>query len=266
MDISTAPLLRAALFTDDDRDRLLLVAHHLVVDVVSWRVILEDLDTLIRQVRLGQETALPAKTSSWQQWADRLRQESDSTTTVEELPYWSEQSAPVRALPADGPTGHNTIGGSSVYEAVLGTEQGRALLQEVPAAFNTRINDALLTAVACAVGAWTRDSHVRIDLEGHGREDLFDDIDLSRTVGWFTTISPVRLPVPSSTDLAEGLKQTKELLRRRPRQGIGYGLLAHGPDRASTELGSPAQISFNYLGQFDATTAGGFATFSGKAG
>ncbi|KOX07152.1 condensation domain-containing protein, partial [Nocardiopsis sp. NRRL B-16309] len=138
-------------------------------------------------------------------------------------------------------------------------------LQDLPAVFNTQVNDALLTAVASAIGHWTGDDHVRIDLEGHGREDLFDDIDLSRTVGWFTTISPVRLPVARPDDLVEGLKSTKELLRRRPRQGIGYGLLAHGagPDRA-LEPETAAQVSFNYLGQFDAS--GGFAAHSGKAG
>ncbi|KOX07128.1 condensation domain-containing protein, partial [Nocardiopsis sp. NRRL B-16309] len=137
-------------------------------------------------------------------------------------------------------------------------------LQDLPAVFNTQVNDALLTAVASAIGHWTGDDHVRIDLEGHGREDLFDDIDLSRTVGWFTTISPVRLPVPSPDRLTEGLQRTKELLRTRPRQGIGYSLLAHNPDRADDGFGPAAQISFNYLGQFDAS--GGFAAHSGKAG
>ncbi|WP_455430054.1 amino acid adenylation domain-containing protein [Nocardiopsis sinuspersici] len=274
MDVSAAPLFRSVLFTGvsdsnetaGHKNRLLLVAHHLVVDVVSWRVLLEDLDTVTRQLRQGQEPALPTKTSSWQQWAHRLHEESRSTATAQELPYWSEQSAPAGALPTDGPTEHNTIGRSRVHEAVLSADQARALLQDVPAAFNTQVNDALLTAVASAIGAWTRDDHVRIDLEGHGREDLFDDIDVSRTVGWFTTISPVRLPVPDADQLGEGLKRTKELLRGRPRQGIGYGLLAHGPDRGGAELGPVAQVSFNYLGQFDATASGGFAAHSGKAG
>ncbi|WP_227015435.1 MULTISPECIES: condensation domain-containing protein, partial [Nocardiopsis] len=282
MDVSASPLLRAALFTglpDSDGvgagggDRLLLVAHHLVVDVVSWRVLSEDLDTLVEQVRGGREFALPAKTSSWRQWAERLRREGSSADTSRESDYWREQTAPVRALPLDGPVEGNTIGRSRVHEAVLSADQARALLQDVPAAFNTQVNDALLTAVASAVGAWTGDGHVRVDLEGHGREDLFDDIDVSRTVGWFTTISPVRLPVPDADQLAEGLKRTKELLRGRPRQGIGYGLLAYGLDHEGAETGSAgaepeasAQVSFNYLGQFDGTAAGGFAAHSGKAG
>ncbi|KOX07087.1 condensation domain-containing protein, partial [Nocardiopsis sp. NRRL B-16309] len=136
-------------------NRLLLVAHHLVVDVVSWRIILEDLDTLAQQLRDGQEPALPAKTSSWQQWADRLHEESRGTDTLREHTYWARQSAPTTTLPADGPTHPNTIGHSRVHEAVLDAEHARALLQDLPAVFNTQVNDALLTAVASAIGHWT---------------------------------------------------------------------------------------------------------------
>ncbi|MEO3776708.1 amino acid adenylation domain-containing protein [Micromonospora sp. B11E3] len=255
LDLSEAPLFRPVLFTGlkDGRNRLLLAVHHLVVDVVSWRVILEDLAALSEQVRQGQELALPAKSSSWQQWAGRLRQEASSETTLGELPFWLEQVEPTQPLPLDGSDGDDTLGRSRVCEVSLGREETHALLQDVPAAFNTRINDVLLTAVAAALGSWTQGSHVRVDLEGHGREDLFDDIDLSRTVGWFTTISPVRLPVPSAADPVEGLKEIKELLRRRPRQGIGYGLLLNSQSDAAAPLqqAPAAQVSFNHLGAFD---------------
>ncbi|GAA2709872.1 non-ribosomal peptide synthetase [Micromonospora olivasterospora] len=254
--LAEAPLFRAVLFTGlkDGRHRLLLAVHHLVVDVVSWRVLLEDLAALSEQVRQGQELALPAKSSSWQQWAARLRQEASSDTTLAEVPYWLEQVEPTEPLPLDDdPDRDGALGGSRACEVSLGREETRALLQDVPAAFNTRINDVLLTAVAAALGSWTRGTHVRVDLEGHGREDLFGDIDLSRTVGWFTTISPVRLPVPSATAPAEGLKEIKELLRRRPRQGIGYGLLVNSQSDAAAQLrrAPAAQVSFNHLGAFD---------------
>ncbi|MFF2409359.1 amino acid adenylation domain-containing protein, partial [Streptomyces sp. NPDC058092] len=271
MRLAEAPLFRAVLFTGQENQphRLLLVAHHLVVDVVSWRVILEDFEALTGQVRRGQELVLPAKSSSWQQWAARLVREARSVGTAGELRFWEEQAeASVRGLPMDGPGDDNTMAGSRVFGTVLGAEETRALLRDVPAVFGTRVNDVLLTGVASAVGAWAGDGHVRVDVEGHGREDLFDDTDVSRTTGWFTTISPLRLPVPSPGGLGEGLKQIKELLRARPRQGIGYGLLAHGPSAADTALGSTttAQISFNYLGQFDASFAGSFATSMGMAG
>ncbi|MEO3754694.1 amino acid adenylation domain-containing protein [Streptomyces sp. B6B3] len=301
LDLTSSPLLRAALFTgareqtsagpedhkfsgsEDQRStgsedhkfsgpgghthRLLLVAHHLVVDVVSWRVLLEDLGTLVAQLRRGEDLALPPKSSSWQEWAARLRQEAHGSTTTDELAYWQEQTEPaVNPLPTDGPDQDNTIGRSRAYEAVLTAEETRALLQDVPAAFGTRVNDVLLTAVAAAVGTWTDNSHIRVDLEGHGREDLFDDLDVSRTTGWFTTISPLRLPVPSPTGLGEGLKRIKELLRQRPRHGIGYGLLAHGAADTGLSAAAPAQLSFNYLGRFDGSLAGSFAASSGRAG
>ncbi|MDX2971767.1 non-ribosomal peptide synthetase [Kribbella solani] len=235
LELADAPLVRAVLFTGE-QSKLLLVVHHLVVDVVSWRIIVEDLHTLLR------DEPLPPKTTSWPQWGSRLGQ----AVVPGELAYWKEQATPTRPIPLDRPADDNSIGHSSVYEAVLGVDETDALLHDVPATFNTQINDVLLTAVAAAIGAWTHDGHVRIDLEGHGREDLFADVDVTRTVGWFTTISPVRLPVPS--DLTQGLKQIKELLHDRPRRGIGYGLLAYGTD---FDREAPAQISFNHLGQFE---------------
>ncbi|MET8324608.1 condensation domain-containing protein [Micromonospora sp. NPDC005189] len=159
-----------------------------------------------------------------------------------ELPYWLEQVGPTRPLPVDLPGMVNTVGGSRRHQSVLGADDTRALLQELPAVFQSRVNDALLTALSTALGAWTGGSHVRIDLEGHGREDLHPDLDLTRTVGWFTTISPLRLPAPTGRP-ADHLRTVKEYLRRRPRNGIGYGLLAPEADAAP--------ISFNHLGTFD---------------
>ncbi|MFR9677014.1 condensation domain-containing protein, partial [Streptomyces sp. TR06-5] len=231
--------------------RLLLVVHHLVVDVVSWRVVLEDLDALVGQVSRGEELVLPPKSSAWQQWAGRLREEASGEETLGELAYWREQVRPAGEVPLDGSgEGGNTVAGSRVYEAVLGEEEVRGLLRDLPAAFRTRVNDVLLTAVASAVGEWTGSDRVRVDLEGHGREELFGDVDVSRTAGWFTTISPLRLPVPEVSALGEGLKRVKEMLRERPRHGIGFGLLAHGPVETELTGSAPAQISFNYLGQF----------------
>ncbi|WCN79542.1 non-ribosomal peptide synthetase [Micromonospora sp. LH3U1] len=237
-DLTRAPLFKAVLITglDDGPDRLLLVAHHLVIDVVSWRILLEDLTAL------ATGASLAAKTTSWQHWARHLRAEADSETTRSELPYWVEQVAPTAPLPVDLDGASNTVGGSRTHHSTLGGEDTRALLHDLPAIFQTRINDALLAALTTALTAWTGGSHVRIDLEGHGREDLHPDIDLTRTIGWFTTISPLRLPAPAGTP-ADHLKSVKEHLHRRPRNGIGYGLLALA--------GDAAQISFNHLGTFD---------------
>ncbi|WP_037800279.1 condensation domain-containing protein, partial [Streptomyces sp. NRRL F-5635] len=141
LDLSRSPLLRAVLFTglEDGGRKLLLVAHHLVVDVVSWRVILEDLETLCGQVQRGEDLVLPQKTSSWRQWAARLAEEAGSERTAAELPYWEGQSTPSRALPLDGTGDRNTVGGGRVVEVVLGEAETRALLRDVPSVFGTRV-------------------------------------------------------------------------------------------------------------------------------
>jgi non-ribosomal peptide synthase protein (TIGR01720 family) len=141
----------------------------------------------------------------------------------------------------------------------LDEEETRALLQDVPAAYGTEINDVLLTALAQSLERWTGAPELLVDLEGHGREDLFDDVDLSRTVGWFTTIYPVRLDLRALYGPGEALKAVKEQLRRIPRRGIGYGLLRYlsTGEAVQTRLGAlpRPEISFNYLGQFDAMMA-----------
>ena len=266
LSLGEAPLFRAVLFAGggDGSDRLLLVAHHLVVDVVSWRVVLEDLDALLECVSQGREWVLPKKSSSWLQWMSRLVEDAGSAASLAEVGYWRDQVSVSGELPVAAGAGANVMARSGVLDEVLGVEDTRGLLQEVPAVFGTRVNDALLTAVAAAVGAWSGADQVRLDLEGHGREDVFEGVDVSRTVGWFTTISPVALPVPSRGDLGAGLKRVKELLRGRPRQGLGYGLVRESDEVLASAV--PAQMSFNYLGQFEAGAGGGFAAGAGLAG
>ncbi|MCX7108599.1 MAG: condensation domain-containing protein [Proteobacteria bacterium] len=127
-------------------------------------------------------------------------------------------------------------------------EETAALLREVPAAYNTRINDVLLTALALALATWTGNPRQLVALEGHGRVPLFEDIDLSRTVVWFTAVHPVLLALPAHTDdLGVALKAIKEQLRLAPDEGIGYGLLTELVGHTLPQAG----ILFNYLGQFD---------------
>ncbi|HJX26333.1 MAG TPA: condensation domain-containing protein, partial [Thermoanaerobaculia bacterium] len=130
--------------------------------------------------------------------------------------------------------------------------------QEAPQAYNTQINDILLAALALAFQDWTGSPSLRVDLEGHGREDIFPDVDLTRTVGWFTTVYPVVLDLSRTQGLGEALKEVKEQLRRVPRGGIGYGLLDYDVE-ADWFAGLPTpEISFNYLGQFDQVFSEGF--------
>ena len=138
----------------------------------------------------------------------------------------------------------------------LSADETAALLTEVPQAYNTEINDVLLSALALALTSWTGEPMARIHLEGHGREELFEGVDLSRTVGWFTTLFPVTLDVGGARGPGEVLKSVKEQLRHIPQRGIGYGMLRYlrgeeDPIAARLRSQPEPEISFNYLGQFD---------------
>jgi non-ribosomal peptide synthase protein (TIGR01720 family) len=149
----------------------------------------------------------------------------------------------------------NTVSSAGIVSVSLNVEETETLLKQVPKAYHTQINDVLLTALAQAVNQWAGTSTLLVDLEGHGREAIFEDIDLLRTVGWFTTIFPVSLSLGSTSNPGDMLKSIKEQLRRIQNRGIGYGLLRYL--RKDTEalkglMALPqAELSFNYLGQFD---------------
>ncbi|WLI31591.1 non-ribosomal peptide synthase/polyketide synthase [Pseudomonas rhodesiae] len=244
LDLARGPLLRAVLLTmTDGTQQLLLVIHHLVVDGVSWRVLLDDLQQAYRHA------ALPAKTSAYQQWAQQLQ--AHALTLDAQLPYWQAQSMATE-LPCDNPHGglQNRLG--RTLEIRLDAEHTRQLLQDAPAAYRTQVNDLLLTALARIISRWSQQPAALIQLEGHGREDLFDSLDLSRTVGWFTSLFPLRLQ--AGGELSSAIKAVKEQLRAVPHKGIGYGLLRYlgTPDaRASLASQAAPRITFNYLGQFD---------------
>jgi non-ribosomal peptide synthase protein (TIGR01720 family) len=226
---------------------LLLVIHHLAVDGVSWRILLEDLQAAY------QGRSLPPKTTSFRDWAGRLTEYAQSSQVRDQLGYWLAVAAggPGR-LPIDFPGGGNTEDSAQCVTVALTTEETRALLHDVPAAYHTEINDALLAALAKALTRWARRAVV-IDLEGHGREDIAPEVDVSRTVGWFTTLYPVRLDKPDD-DPGEALKSVKEASRRIPQRGLGYGLLRYLGDeltRGQLQTLSRPDVSFNYLGQID---------------
>jgi non-ribosomal peptide synthase protein (TIGR01720 family) len=232
----------------------LLIAHHLVMDGVSWRILLDDLQTAYAQQLEGRSIHLPEKTSSFKQWAERMLLFAESDALRHELEHWdhSERGAS-SPVPVDHPEGDRTEQMGEAIACSLTEEETEALLRNAPAAYQTQINDLLLTALAQTFTGWTGSDRLLIDLEGHGREDLFPDLDLSRTVGWFTSIFPVALVLPQGS-LGKMLKSIKEQLRKIPSGGVGYGALRYlsssaGADRLRTQL--PAQVCFNYLGQLD---------------
>jgi amino acid adenylation domain-containing protein/non-ribosomal peptide synthase protein (TIGR01720 family) len=252
LDLASGRLWRAVYFNlaGGQPPRLLVVIHHLVVDGVSWRVLLEDLQTACGQLSRGEAVRLPRKTTSFKHWSHRLLEHAHSGVADGELAYWrTVVNAGSPRLPVDHPGGEarNTVATVRTVSVVLSEEDTRALLHEVPAAYHTQIGDVLLTALLEAFAGWTGRDDLLLELEGHGREELFEGVDLSRTVGWFTTIFPVRLErAPGGP--GEALKAVKEQLRRVPNRGIGYGILRY---LRGEDLPSAAEVSFNYLGQLD---------------
>ncbi|HWK88466.1 MAG TPA: amino acid adenylation domain-containing protein, partial [Longimicrobium sp.] len=217
LDLEAGPLIRFALFDLGEARlaRLVVVAHHLVVDAVSWGLVAADLETAYRQLARGEPVALPAKTTSFRDWAQRLADHARSDAVRGEAAFWMAQSTPAAPLPRDG-GGANTEGAAERVSVTLGVDDTRALLTEVPPVYGTQVNDALLAALARTFRRWTDSPALRIDLEAHGREDLFEDVDLSRTVGWFTAIYPLRLDVGAAEGPGEALKAVKEQLRAVP--------------------------------------------------
>ncbi|WP_346098914.1 condensation domain-containing protein, partial [Pseudomonas veronii] len=248
LDLQQGPLLRAVLAElADGSQRLLLVMHHLVVDGVSWRVFLEDLQSLYRQ------RPLPAKTSSFKAWAERLQAHVRSDSISSAKAFWLQQLQDMPSeFPCRDPQGARPGRVARTVVSQLDAERTRQLLQQAPTAYRTQINDLLLTALARVICRWTGHASSLIQLEGHGREDLFDDIDLTRTLGWFTSLFPVRLTPAAS--LADSIKQIKEQLRAVPDKGLSFGALRYlGDDATRQAFGAlpVPRITFNYLGQID---------------
>ncbi|OQD55108.1 non-ribosomal peptide synthetase, partial [Streptomyces phaeoluteigriseus] len=251
-----------------EAQQLVLAAHHVVIDGVSWRVLMEDLATAWRQLTSGAPIELPPVGTSFRRW----------TQLLERTAFDADRVHYQRPLPgADGPLGRrplsasDTVARERLRTVSVGAEATAALLGEIPARFHAGVNDVLLTALAVTLARWRRDlgqdqTFAHIELEGHGREGRFvaDDAgfepDLSRTVGWFTTLFPVTVDPGAAADLtapdhlAAALKAVKEDLARVPANGLSYGALRHLGD---TRFDAPApQVLFNYLGRFDAGASG----------
>ncbi|MFJ2106429.1 amino acid adenylation domain-containing protein [Streptomyces microflavus] len=253
--------------------QLVLVAHHVVVDGVSWRILMDDLATAWRQHTSGAPVELLPVGTSFRRWTQLLGR----------TPFDQDRTYFGRALPgADAPIGRrpltdaDTVARERTRTVSVGPEDTAALLGEIPARFHAGVNDVLLTALAVALARWRRDrgqeqTFAHIELEGHGREGRFVadaagfEPELSRTVGWFTTLFPVTVDPGTAPDLtapaylAAALKAVKEDLSRVPGNGLSYGALRYLTDTGPSDPGPTAaapQVLFNYLGRFDAGAAG----------
>ncbi|HEU5379922.1 MAG TPA: condensation domain-containing protein, partial [Ktedonobacteraceae bacterium] len=267
LNLETGPVLRVLLVERDasQSQLLLLVAHPLVVDSVSWHILLTDLEKICNQLEQGITPPLSSEIAALKRWGARLHSLANSSELVQEASYWLDlASQDIPALPLDFEVEPQANGEVSVncIRCSLEAEETRALLQDVPTVYHTQTEDLLLTALLLACAPWSGHHKLLVNLVGSGRTKLFDDIDISNTAGCFTNVYPVLLDLErqATSPLArvnsgQAIKTIKEQLHSVPRQGHGYSVLrslqkADHPLRAQLEALPQPHVSFNYLGEF----------------
>jgi non-ribosomal peptide synthase protein (TIGR01720 family) len=300
LDLESGEVWRVVVFEggEEARQRVLMVAHHLVMDAVSWRILLEDVERGYRQAKGGEEIGLGEKTSSYRQWAEELEKYAESEEVEQQVEYWMrrwEKAGGAGRLPVDYPLeasveqvgeadngdaengggenrrgengggdeqglrAKNLVRDEQVVSVELGEEQTRALLREVGEAYRAQVEEVLLSAVLEACRRWSGEAIQVIEMEGHGREEISANVDVTRTVGWFTTKYPVVVELSERGDVVETLKRVKEEMRGVPKRGIGYGLIRYmsrrREEREGLGRGEVWEMSFNYLGQLDGARA-----------
>ncbi len=266
--LQTGPLLKAGLFNTMSGTYLFLTIHHLVVDGVSWRILLEDLSAAYSQAAAGQPVQLPRKTDSYQYFANRLAEYAESSKIIREQSYWrTVEEEKAALLPCEKP--HSAADNIRKTESfTLSEEDTHVLIHKVNNAYNTDTQDILLTAASLALCDWMGERKLRIAMEGHGRDHTLPELDISRTVGWFTTIYPVLIDLHAAEgELGLAVKTVKDTLGRIPDKGIGYGILKYltSAENKTIQFGKAPEIGFNYLGQFNDTERQQKFSFSGLA-
>ncbi|MEO2261323.1 condensation domain-containing protein, partial [Paenibacillus amylolyticus] len=251
--LEQGPLMRLGLMKTREGDHLMIVIHHLVVDGVSWRILFEDIQTGYEQAERGEEIRLPEKTDAFQTWSAALARYADSEAQLNEIDYWKRmEQTPFAALPVVDELGTGEAAGVVTFR--LSRDETSQLLNQVGRAYNTEINDMLLTGLGLALQEWTGEERFMVDLEGHGREEIGEGVDVSRTVGWFTTMVPTLLDLGACEALSDCIKAVKEGLRSMPNKGLGYGVLKYltaAEHKRELKFNLRPEICFNYLGQFD---------------
>ncbi len=256
INVSTGPLVKIGLFHTLTGEYLTIIIHHLVVDGVSWRILLEDLKLAYQQSLEGNKIVLPSKTASFRQWAKALKEYADSRLVYENVHYWRDVlNVSVPKLPRDFQTSEiRKNKHRNVVSITFTTDETSDLLKNIHNKYHTKTEDLLLAGLGMALKRWSGNDKALIALEGHGREGLFPDLPIARTVGWFTSLYPVLLDMGSVNHLSYYLRRIKENLRKIPHGGIEFGLYQYvrnrGEEEESFESLEP-EIMFNYLGQFD---------------
>ncbi|MDQ3957288.1 MAG: amino acid adenylation domain-containing protein, partial [Actinomycetota bacterium] len=259
-DLTNGPLVRGMLFYFGGLQppQLLLAIHHLVVDAISWGILVHDLATAYGALLRGEEVAFPEKTTSFREWARHLEARA-TELGADEKAMWIERvgslpPAPLRRDRADGP---NDVGSTEEISLELDEEQTAAVIERTAREQGVQPNETLLAALGRALAGLVDGAQLVVDVEGHGREVGESGLEVSRTVGWFTTLFPIVLD--PSEDALSSLRRARRQMRAAPDHGIGYGLLRYlgGPSEAQALRAAPqAEVAFNYLGRFEGSLGG----------
>jgi non-ribosomal peptide synthase protein (TIGR01720 family) len=276
LDLSHGPVMRVVLFRlgSNQPARLLIVIHHLVVDAISWRILLEDFATAYGQLEREETIRLPAKTTSFKEWANRLESYALECTDWSTLGLERRHAAALPGgaqLPRDYLDGANLEASSRTVEVSLDEAETSALLLALPTSYQAKFDEALLACLAQTFHEWTG-GPLLIDVEGHGRDSIFPDLDLSRTVGWFTAIYPVVIDLANASGPIDVMRHVKGQLRSIQHGGLDHGLLRYlGPQStlaAELRAEPEPEVSFLYLGKSDQglTSAGPYAPATESCG
>lgn len=254
LNLEQGPLFRAVLFELGEAagQRLLLIAHHLVIDGVSWRILLDDLQRAYEQMEQNKPVELGERTLNVKEWADLLAARANSPELQRELTYWQ----PIDAALADNRE-KELAGSVRKQRARLNREATERLLQQAAEGGKSRVEEVLLAALVQVLTRLSDTEEVAIEMEGHGRGAAGGDV--SRTVGWFTSLYPFRVKIPVEAKPAEVLSMVKSELRAVPAGGTGYGLLRYLKE---SDLHGERSVSFNYLGQMEEFGTGELFTWA----
>ncbi|MEO1339365.1 MAG: condensation domain-containing protein, partial [Myxococcota bacterium] len=240
------------------RPRLLLVCHHLAVDVVSWRTLLEDLDRAYAQLRKNGKASLPPVGCSYLgyiKWLNEYAAASEQLT--EEAEFWLQQRD-THDIPVDRQGGVGTAGDTASIALSLTQDETTRLLREAPTDYHASPHELMVAALARTLSDWRGDNAAYLSLEGHGRSGPLEELELSRTVGWFTALYPIRIELGINDDWSAVVRATKERMRAVPGDGVGYGLIRYlRSDEAASKLSTvpTPRVCFNYVGQLDTSGA-----------
>lgn len=255
LDLTRGPIVRMASFElGEGRGwRLLWIIHHLAVDVVSWRILLEDLEKVYRQKLRGEEVRLAAKTTSFKRWAEEVERYARSEEGRKDVEEWGRRIGEGEGCEEEE-AGVNEESRSGEVRVEMGEEETREMIEGVVKRMKVKVSEALMGSLM--EGMWRSEGRreVIVEVEGHGREEeIGEGIDVTRTVGWFTSIYPVKMERKEGERVKEVVERVKEEMRKVRRGGIGWGIRRwmRGEGEGGRERRALSHISFNYTGQFD---------------